>query len=110
MNPTLSRRQFLGTSTAAAGLALAPSWARAAVGNASRFSFVLLGDLHFDRLDHHDMNWVRKEKPQDVRQIENYRRITREVVDGASVSVRMHAGATREVWRTFDLTTRSRSH
>ena len=79
MNPTLSRRQFLATSTAAAGLAFTPRWARAAVGNTSQFSFVLLGDLHFDQLDHHDMNWVQKEKPNDVRQIENYSRITREV-------------------------------
>jgi hypothetical protein len=79
MNPTLSRRQFLTTSTAAAGLMLSPPWARAAVRPHGKFSFVLLGDLHFDKLEHHDMAWVQKDKPNDVRQIENYSRITREV-------------------------------
>jgi hypothetical protein len=43
------------------------------------FSFVLLGDLHFDRPEHHDMAWVKAEKPNDVRQIEGYCRNTREV-------------------------------
>ena len=36
------------------------------------YSFVLLGDIHFDAPEHHDMDWVRKEKPNDIRQIENY--------------------------------------
>ena len=45
-----------------------------------RFSFVLLGDLHFDRLEHHDMAWVEREKPNDVRQIQDYSRKTREVM------------------------------
>jgi 3',5'-cyclic AMP phosphodiesterase CpdA len=44
------------------------------------FDFLLLGDLHFDRLEHHDHEWLKREKPNDVRQVENYSRITREVV------------------------------
>lgn len=40
---------------------------------------MLLGDLHFDRPEHHDLAWVQKEKPNDLRQIEGYCRITREV-------------------------------
>lgn len=82
MNPTLTRRRFLQASTTAAGLALAPSWLPAAstpAANTNAFSFVLLGDLHFDRPEHHDMAWVRAEKPNDVRQIEGYCRNTREV-------------------------------
>jgi hypothetical protein len=79
MNPTLSRRQFISTSTAAAGIMLAPPWTRAADRSRTKFSFVLLGDLHFDKLEHHDMAWVQKDKPNDVRQIENYSRISREV-------------------------------
>jgi hypothetical protein len=79
MNPPLSRREFISTTSAAAGLMLAPPAMRAAEGNAHRFSFVLLGDLHYDKLEHHDMAWVQKEKPNDVRQIENYSRISREV-------------------------------
>jgi len=82
VSPALSRRHFLRSSSAAAGLALATSRrsaaAAAAPGTAS-FSFVLLGDLHFDRPEHHDMAWVRAEKPNDVRQIEGYCRNTREV-------------------------------
>jgi len=40
------------------------------------YSFVYLGDIHFDRTSHHDFNWVRTEKPNDVRQIEGYVRNT----------------------------------
>jgi hypothetical protein len=80
MTPCCSRRQFIAVSTAAAGLMLAPRWTRAADHHSGRkFSFILLGDLHFDHLEHHDMAWVQKDKPNDVRQIENYSRITREV-------------------------------
>ena len=81
MHPTLTRRRFLQASTAAAGLALAPRNLRAAQAQAParEFAFVLLGDLHLDRPEHHDMDWVRREKPNDVRQIEGYCRNTREV-------------------------------
>ena len=82
MNPALTRRDFLKTTTiAAAGLALAPQWPRAFAAGTDRkqFSFVLLGDLHYDKLEHHDMAWVQKDKPNDVRQIEGYSRNTREV-------------------------------
>lgn len=36
------------------------------------YSFVYLGDIHFDRTSHHDMEWVKANKPDDVRQIEEY--------------------------------------
>ena len=79
MSLSCTRRQFLTTSAAAAGMMLAPRWTRAAEGSDDRFFFVLLGDLHFDRPEHHDMEWVRKDKPNDIRQIENYCRISKEV-------------------------------
>ena len=81
MTPTLTRRRFLQASIAAAGLALAPRNLRAAQAQAParEFAFVLLGDLHLDRPEHHDMDWVRREKPNDVRQIEGYCRNTHEV-------------------------------
>ncbi len=90
MNPVLSRREFLKTTTAAAaGLALAPQLARAAPSSPGQpFSFVLLGDLHYDKLEHHDMAWVRQDKPNDVRQIENYSQITRDVMPGLFDRVR----------------------
>jgi len=42
----------------------------------SEYSFVYLGDIHFDKQSHHDFNWVRDNKPNDIRQIEDYVRIT----------------------------------
>ena len=48
-----------------------------AQGNESAaYSFVYLGDIHFDKKSHHDFDWVRANKPNDIRQIENYVRIT----------------------------------
>jgi hypothetical protein len=55
MHPPLTRRHFLASSAAATGLA--PSLVRAAATSAP-FSFVLLGDLHYDQLAHHDFAWT----------------------------------------------------
>ncbi len=44
----------------------------------STYSFVYLGDLHFDRMAHHDLEWVKAKMPGDLRQIEDYVRITRD--------------------------------
>jgi hypothetical protein len=80
MPSPLTRRDFLHGATAAAGLTLVPPWTQAAATAPARsYSFLLLGDLHYDRLEHHDMTWVEKEKPNDVSQINNYSRISREV-------------------------------
>jgi hypothetical protein len=51
---TFSRRRFLQTSLAAA----LPGLSALADGAGGAFSFLLLGDLHFDRLDHHDFKWL----------------------------------------------------
>ncbi len=42
------------------------------------FNFILLGDLHFDKLMHHDMDYLKEKYPNDIQQIENYSRITRD--------------------------------
>ncbi|MDB5004022.1 MAG: metallophosphoesterase [Mucilaginibacter sp.] len=39
---------------------------------------MLLGDLHFDKLMHHDMDYLKEKYPNDIQQIENYSRITRD--------------------------------
>jgi len=39
---------------------------------ASEYSFVYLGDMHFDKMSHHDFDWVKAEKPNDIRQIDGY--------------------------------------
>jgi 3',5'-cyclic AMP phosphodiesterase CpdA len=82
MNAVLSRRRFvqLGSAAAAGAAVGLPQPGAGAAPERRRFSFVLLGDLHFDRLEHHDMAWVEKEKPNDVRQIRDYSRKTREVM------------------------------
>src|ERR1051326_7154056 len=76
----LSRRSFIKTTTAACAL-LGPAgnWALAAGDDVGDWAFPLLGDLHFDRLEHHDHEWLAKEHPGDVSQVQNYSRITREM-------------------------------
>jgi hypothetical protein len=98
MNPSsfaVTRRQFIRTSLAAtAGLAGVPLLTRAAAEKtpdpkpADGFSFVLLGDLHYDKLEHHDFDWLAKNHPNDRSQIENYSRITRDVMPGLFATVR----------------------
>lgn len=38
----------------------------------------MLGDLHFDRPEHHDLAWLRASHAGDEKQIENYCRVTKE--------------------------------
>lgn len=73
----VSRREFLRTGGALIGSAGVASRTPAA-DHPSRdeWSFVVLGDLHYDRPEHHDMGWVAAEHPHDVRQIEDYCRVT----------------------------------
>ncbi len=47
-------------------------------GPDATYSFVYLGDLHFDKTAHHDLEWVKAKMPNDLRQIEDYVRITQE--------------------------------
>jgi hypothetical protein len=84
-----SRRQFLKT-TVAAGALIGPAgnWAFAGGDDADNWSFPLLGDLHFDRLEHHDHEWLSREHPGDVSQVENYSRITRELTPKLFARVR----------------------
>jgi hypothetical protein len=72
MNIRITRRAFL------AGASLLPVALRAVAAD-HRFSFIFLGDMHLDQLEHHDMGWLEREKPKDVRQVRNYSRITSEV-------------------------------
>jgi 3',5'-cyclic AMP phosphodiesterase CpdA len=91
MQTPVTRREFLRTSaTVVAGATLAPSLLRAAAnaGAANRFSFVLLGDLHFDKMEHHDLAWLDRTHPNDLSQIKNYTRITQEVMPALFATVR----------------------
>jgi len=46
------------------------------------YSFVYLGDMHFDKRNHHDFEWVQTNKPKDIRQIEDYIRNTEKYTPG----------------------------
>jgi hypothetical protein len=48
----------------------------------STYSFLYLGDLHFDKMSHHNLEWVKANMPADMRQIEDYVRITQENTPG----------------------------
>jgi hypothetical protein len=80
-----TRRQFC-TAAAAAALGI---WTLPLVAaEEGSFSFVVLGDLHFDRPEHHDMAWLESSHPGDVSQSKNYSRITREVTPKLFAEVR----------------------
>src|SRR5262249_55667124 len=63
-------RRLAGTA-GAVFLGAGGSWALAAPED-QEWSFPLLGDLHIDHPDHHDMDWLAKEHPNDVSQVRNY--------------------------------------
>lgn len=92
----LSRRKLIRAAAGAAlGLHALPTEALAAtvpVPAASEdYSFLLLGDLHLDSLGQHDMSWLKAEKPNDIRQVENYSRITKEVAPALFAELKEHA-------------------
>jgi hypothetical protein len=45
------------------------------VGMSQKSSFIILGDIHYDKMENHDMEWL-KTKPDDVRQVKEYSQIT----------------------------------
>ncbi|MFM8336728.1 MAG: metallophosphoesterase family protein [Opitutaceae bacterium] len=77
--PSLPRRDFLRASAGAAALALTPRSVSGARSAGPAFSFVLLGDLHYDKPEHHDFAWLDRTHPGDLSQIRNYSRVTREI-------------------------------
>ena len=45
-------------------------------GERPLFSVPVLGEIHYDLIDCHDMEWVNAEMSKDLRQIRNYTRVT----------------------------------
>jgi hypothetical protein len=79
---SIDRRTFLTAACAAAFGAGKPP-ATAQVGRppgAEEFSFLLLGDTHFDRLEHHDVAWMTEHYQKDIAQVRDYVRKTRETL------------------------------
>lgn len=78
-SPSASRRKFLQHLSMIGAALSVESWAKGVTGPPNKsFNFMFLGDLHFDKLMHHDMNYLKEKYPNDIRQIENYSRITRD--------------------------------
>jgi hypothetical protein len=75
-----TRRRFISTTSAAAGLALAPVGLRGAVASPSAFSFILLGYLHYYKLEHHDMVWAQQTLPSTAGAIAGFVQKTREIL------------------------------
>src|ERR1041385_1906141 len=63
----MRRREFLLGSGGLAAARLLPAWAQSpATSQARGFSFLLLGDLHYDKLEHHDLAWLDQTHPNDL--------------------------------------------
>lgn len=76
----LNRREF---TVAVGGATLAsafPNAAAATLGDGNEFSFLVLGDTHFDRIEHHDLEWMKQHFTKDLSQVENYCRITQDAL------------------------------
>jgi hypothetical protein len=75
-----TRREFIGHAAAAAGAALLPRTTGATAPARPAFSFALLGDVHYDQFEHHDMAWMRKEMPGVVSSIPGFVRATNDLL------------------------------
>lgn len=92
---------FVLLSCASAGYAQVDRTARVS-------SLVYLGDMHFDRMSHHDLDWVRATKPNDMRQIEGYVRNTKEytpkLLQRIQTSIASHDSQIQMIIQGGDLT------
>ncbi|MGN6554787.1 MAG: metallophosphoesterase family protein [Verrucomicrobiota bacterium] len=78
MKTKFTRRRFAKVLLAGtAGLSVSSPLAWATSKNP--FSFALLGDLHFDKLQHHDLEWLAKTKPDDLRQVREYSSLSKTI-------------------------------
>lgn len=77
-------------------------------GRDQPYSFVYLGDLHFDKRSHHDFDWVRANQPADIRQIEDYTKQTEAYTPGllkqVQASIKAGDGRIQMVLQGGDLT------
>lgn len=84
-----TRRRFLQACSAAAVTGLAAE-------RAKPFPFILLGDLHYDSLAHHDFKWLKEHHAGDLSQIQNYSRLTAEVMPGMFAAVKQRIAMLRD--------------
>jgi UDP-2,3-diacylglucosamine pyrophosphatase LpxH len=88
MAHSFDRRTFLGTGSATLASMLAANASSPAADAPGTFSFVLLGDLHYDKLEHHDFRKLEEKHQGDIRQIQNYSRITAQIMPALFAKVR----------------------
>jgi Predicted phosphohydrolases len=95
MTMTPSRRRFLAQSIGALSLASAGNWAMAGPVADGDWCCPVLGDMHFDRLEHHDFAWLERDQPGDDSQVKNYSRLTRDVLPSLLTVVQQQIAAVR---------------
>lgn len=90
MKIKITRRRFIkNTALSTSGFAIGSNLLAAKnKGESDPFSFVLLGDLHLDRLEDHNLELLAKENPRKVAQIEHYCRVTSEITPSLFATVR----------------------
>jgi hypothetical protein len=75
----ITRRNFVTRATAGGVVAATlPGSFAAERSNENAFSFLLLGDTHFDRMEHHDLEWMRQHFEKGISQVKDYCRHTSE--------------------------------
>ena len=97
MSNRLSRRAFvkLATVTVASGVAGRGIAAAADPADKPIYAFPFLGDLHFDRWAHHDLDWLKREKAGDLKQIEGYTATTEKLTPLLLAEVKRQVTALR---------------
>jgi len=104
----LTRREFVASMAAGAVSTTALPRAMAARReNDNQFSFLLLGDTHFDRIEHHDLEWMKEHFAKDISQVKNYCQHTIEklpkLLNGARAQLRRADPATAFALHVGDL-------
>lgn len=120
----LSRRKFLVAGAAALGTAAAGAAFGQATASDSAFEFALFGDTHFDKLAHHDFDFLTELEPKfqpesvelprkqfaaekpHVAHFEYAETAGHAMlrVDGRSVTARIFNGASDVAWKEIDVT------
>lgn len=107
---TFSRKTMVITAVLCVhiiALALGPAEAQGN-GAGPAYSFVYLGDMHFDKRCHHDFEWVQANMPNDIRQIEGYISDTGKYTPGLlkriQTSIESSKGQIRMIVQGGDLT------
>ena len=73
---SVTRRDFVSSLAAGATVASPLLSSFGDDSDQEAFSFLLLGDTHFDRPEHHDFDWMRRHFAKDITQVESYCRHT----------------------------------